>query len=252
LVGEQQLRFAHQRAGQRHPLLLAAGELARPGALTPGQADLGQRFAALGAGAAAAQAEDDVAQHPLPRQQARVLEDDRDLLGHVDHARAGDTVVEPGQGPQQRRLARAAAAQQRHELAGTDLQVQFGQDFAAVEGPRQALGARPGGRDQSSSVRRHDSALLCTSRTTPSETRPSSPYRTRPTMMTSVCPYEPANCIVYPMPAVALTCSTTTRESQAEVTANRMPSRKPGSAPGRMILPTNGPCPNRRVSASSA
>ena len=51
----------------------------------------------------------------------------------------------------------------------------------------------------------------------------------------------PARVIMWPMPLVALYCSTTTRPSSDEVTANRMPSRKPGSAPGSTTCRMNSP-----------
>ena len=44
---------------------------------------------------------------------------------------------------------------------------------------------------------------------------------------------------MWPMPLVELICSTTTRASSAEVTAKRMPSRKPGIAPGSTTVRTN-------------
>ena len=70
------------------------------------------------------------------------------------------------------------------------------EDHPVPEPSGQALNTYRAGCGQSASVRRHDSALLCASRTTPSDSRPSSPYRTSPTMITSVWPYSRASSIM--------------------------------------------------------
>ncbi len=99
--------------------------------------------------------------------------------------------VQAGQGAQQGALAGAAAAEQGDELAGRQLQVQPVEHRPLPVDAGQALDA-----GQLASVRRHDNALLSTIRTAASENRPSSPYRTRPTRMTSVCPYVRARSIM--------------------------------------------------------
>ena len=124
LVGEQELGVADERAGQRRALLLTAGELVGPGLLAAGEADLGERLHAALGGVGRTQAEGDVVEDALPRQQPGVLEDDRHLLRDLDAAGAGDAAVEAGERAQQGALARAAAAEQGHELAGRDVEVE--------------------------------------------------------------------------------------------------------------------------------
>ncbi len=177
LVGEQQLGVADQRAGQRGALLLTAGQLVRPRLLPAGEADLGERLLAPLAGVAGAQAQDDVVEDPLPRQQPRVLEDDRHLLGHLDATRAGHAAVEAREGAQQRALAGAAAAQQGDELARRDLEVEAVEHATGLVEAAVQVGD-PDRRSpllaQLASVRRHDSAFLSMKRTTASAVTPSS------------------------------------------------------------------------------
>ncbi len=155
-----------------------------PGPLPALQPDLGQGRPAALAGPGTRQRQGDVGQDPLPGQEPGVLEDHGDALGCVDVPGPGHPVVEPGHRPEQRALSRTAASQQGDELAASDVQVHPAQDRASVEAAGQTaypdrggLGGqgRPLGRGsqgQPSSVRRHVSALLCTSRTSPSSSRP--------------------------------------------------------------------------------
>ena len=122
-------------------------------------------------GVGAAQPEADVGRDPLPRHQPRLLEGHRrasrctaDLAGHL--------AVEPGQGAQQRGLARAAAPDQRDELAGRDVEVEPVEDRRGRRRPGTARGPgdrppagrspgavpRPGRRGAS---RRHEAAAPC-------------------------------------------------------------------------------------------
>ena len=166
-------RVADQRAGQRGALLLTAGELVRPRPLAAGEADLGERLRAALGGVAGPQAQHHVVEQALPRQQPRVLEDDRHPLGHLDAAGAGHAAVQPGEGAQERALAGAAATEQGHELAGGDVEVEAVEHAtrlveAAVQVPD------PDRWGQLASVRRHDSAFLSMSRTTASAVTPRS------------------------------------------------------------------------------
>src|SRR6266511_440636 len=91
LVGQQHRRLGRQRPGDRHPLLLAAGELRGPVQQALGEAHglqgLGGAPAPLGpAEPAVDQREADVAERRGPRQELEVLEDEADHL-----------VAEPGQ-----------------------------------------------------------------------------------------------------------------------------------------------------------
>jgi hypothetical protein len=137
LVQQQHRRLQHQRPGQRHPLLLAAGELRRPAALEPLQPDQLQRRGDPAPGLGArhvleAQAEGDVVVHVHEREQRVALEDGVDLAlvgrgaGHVDPVEedaAGARLLEPGDQPQGGRLAAAGGSQQGEQLAAVHLQV---------------------------------------------------------------------------------------------------------------------------------
>src|SRR5690606_42164907 len=67
---QQELGFARQGPGQRHALLLAAGELVGPGPLAAGQLDLRQGLGPALESVGRVEAEHDVVEHPLPGQQA--------------------------------------------------------------------------------------------------------------------------------------------------------------------------------------
>jgi hypothetical protein len=169
LVGEQQGGLAHERSGQRDPLLLPTGQLVGPGAFAAREPDLGQRRPAALPGGRPVEAEHDVVEHPGPRQQPRVLEHDRALGRDLQLAGPRHAVVELGEGAQQGRLPGSAAAEQRDELARPDLQVHAVEHRASVEAPGEPSG--PHSR-QLPSERRHDSALLSAARTTRSPTSP--------------------------------------------------------------------------------
>src|SRR5215203_4160906 len=81
LVEEEHLRLGHEGAGDRDPLLLAAGQLARPAAGMLDEPDAGKRVpdpvAALGGGAVV-EPEADIVGDGQPGQEARLLEHDPD------------------------------------------------------------------------------------------------------------------------------------------------------------------------------
>ena len=170
-VGEDHLGLLGQRTGDRHPLLLAAGE--RRGALRGalGQADAlqcGHGLALLlvaehaqrsaPARHAPEKAEQDVVQHAEAVDQVELLEDVADvgaqaaylavqLAGglhlaaeHLD-APAGGAVAagQAGQVAQQRGLAGTGRADQRHHLARLYRQAQVEQRLLAGEGLVQSL-----------------------------------------------------------------------------------------------------------------
>nr|BFE70746.1 hypothetical protein GCM10020092_040470 [Actinoplanes digitatis] len=165
-VGEQQLRFADQRARERGPLLLTPGQLVRPRAFPPGESDLLERLPATVGGVRAAQPEGHVVQDPLPGQQPGVLEDHRHLLRYGDPPVPGDVAVQAREGPQQGALAGAGAADQGDELAGGDVQVESVEDPAVrVEAAVQVADADREFGGQPSSVCRHASAFLPVRRT---------------------------------------------------------------------------------------
>ncbi len=100
LVGQQELGAADDGAGQGHALLLAAGQLMRPGALASAELHLGQGLTAACADVGSAKPQHHIVEHALPGQQAGVLEHHRDALGHGDLAGAFGLMVEVGQGAQ--------------------------------------------------------------------------------------------------------------------------------------------------------
>ena len=131
LVEQQHLGAVGERAGQRHPLLLAARELARHAPAEAGEADeLEQLVApppALGlAGAAHAQRELDVLGDGHLAEEGVALEDEADAAplrrraGHVAAVEQHAPAVGVGEArdhAQQRALAAAAGAQHDAELA---------------------------------------------------------------------------------------------------------------------------------------
>ena len=142
LVQQQDRGLHHQAPGQRHPLLLAAAQLARIARVEPGQVDQLQHARDPGANLRARdaphiQAEGDVVVHALVGPHRVVLEHHPHAAplgrhhagrrGERDRADPDGALVgrhEPGDQAEQRRLAAAARAQQRHELVVLDLQAQ--------------------------------------------------------------------------------------------------------------------------------
>ncbi len=138
LVEEEQPGLAHDRARQRHALLLAARELTGPaveqmvdldarGRRAHGALDLRPRRADH------AQREADVLGDRHVRVERVALEHHGDVaiagleardVAAVDRDRAAVGLLEAGDDPQRRRLARARGAQQREELARLDVEVQ--------------------------------------------------------------------------------------------------------------------------------
>ena len=138
LVHEEHARLAHDRAPHRHALALAAGELTGLALQVRRQlehlGDLAHPLVALAAlDLGHAQREADVVGHAQVRVERVVLEHHRDVaaLGRVvadvavaDVDGAGVDLLEPGEHPQRRRLARARRADEHHQLAVADLQVE--------------------------------------------------------------------------------------------------------------------------------
>ena len=131
LVEQQHLRPRHQRARDRDALRLAAGQFARPDARLVGQADAVERARDARIALrlrAVLEAEADIVGDGEPRQQARLLEDDADLLVRrgdrhaVEHDLALGRRVEAGDGAQQRGLAAARAADHHDDLARRDVE----------------------------------------------------------------------------------------------------------------------------------
>ncbi len=130
LVQQQHLRLVDDRAGQRDPLPLAAGELRGPAAAVAGQAHHGERLVDPLAPPRPrhpldAQPVLDVLGHGHVGEQRVILEHGVDVAvvrraeGHVLAAQLdapGVGPVEPGDQPQQGGLARAGRAEQREEL----------------------------------------------------------------------------------------------------------------------------------------
>ncbi|MCY1436768.1 hypothetical protein D9M71_529030 [compost metagenome] len=161
LVEQHHLRPHRQRAGDRHPLLLAAGKLRRIVIQLVAQADHLQQLHGPFAGLVARQAEDlhrrfhHVLQRAHVREQVEALEHHADLAAHPAHVafrRAHQLAValqvgqrlavdldhpavdalQGHQHAQQGGLAGAARADDRHLLVGADLQVQVLQHAEAA------------------------------------------------------------------------------------------------------------------------
>ena len=152
LVEQQQARVVHQRPDDRHPLLLAAGEPVRVAVRLVGQADPGQPLhrplARLGGRPLVhpGRGERDVAQHGHVREQVVRLEHHADPLPDLVRIdpRVGDVlavqpdraVVDLGEqvdAAQQRRLARAGGADQRHHLVFVHVQAQVVEHHRGAE-----------------------------------------------------------------------------------------------------------------------
>ncbi|MNO84811.1 hypothetical protein D3C76_761640 [compost metagenome] len=146
-VEQQQARPVDQRAGQGDALLLAAGQGRRPFMGAIRQPHFLQRLQGLAA-PVAGKTEADVVDHPLPRQQPRVLEHQAGFLaGRLQRRRTGQQraaarLVEPGQQAQQGALAAAAAADDGDELAGWNVQLDALQHFALAKGLAQTAGGQ--------------------------------------------------------------------------------------------------------------
>ncbi|MCY1215349.1 hypothetical protein D9M72_271920 [compost metagenome] len=138
-VQQQQTRLVDQRTGQGHALLLATGERRRPLICTVGQAHRFEGFQGTWA-PVAGQPQADVVDHPLPGQQARVLEHQaRFLAGILQRCRAGQQfatrrLVQARKQTQQGALAAAAATDHGDELAGRNQQVDALEHFTLAEG----------------------------------------------------------------------------------------------------------------------
>ena len=111
LVEQQHLGLRHQGAGDRHPLRLPAGKLARPGTGFFRKADPRERAGHLLApdiGGQIGQPESDVVGDAEPRQQPRLLEDDADFgmrrgdRDRIERHHAFARTIEAGNGAEQR------------------------------------------------------------------------------------------------------------------------------------------------------
>ena len=142
LIGQQDARAVDDGAGDRHALLLAAGEFVREAVFLAFEADGLEDLGHGVADDAAALADDlhgegDVGEHGFLRQQAEVLEHDADpaaepghapagdvgdvLAGHVDGAGGGAVLFEDE--AQEGRFAGAGGADEEGEFATVDLKV---------------------------------------------------------------------------------------------------------------------------------
>ena len=154
LVHQQQRRIERQRAGNRDPLLHAAGQRVGPKMAELAEShqldQLGDRRSVPGARRVEFAPQADVGLDIAPGQQCRLLKDQPDLFQALrfrrlvaedrDLSRSGR--LQPGDDPQQRGLAAAARSHQRDELAGGNRK-RGGRDCRQGR----AVGARVGQRD---------------------------------------------------------------------------------------------------------
>ena len=144
LVEEKDAGTAHQGAGERDALLLAAGEDRRPIVGALGKADIPKRGERRIAPAAAAR-DADIADDALPGEEAGFLEEHahrrmaRDDRLAVDGNSSGGRPVEPGNQPEKRRLANARAPDRREELAGRHGEIELGEHAAIAEALRNGI-----------------------------------------------------------------------------------------------------------------
>ena len=179
LVGQQHLRAAGQRPGDRDPLLLAAGQLARPlpGVLTEPddvQHEPDPLLPLLRGHPGDPQRHPDVLRRGQDRDEAERLEDERHrrpaelhplVFGHRGHVPAIDPhlaavrQVEPADDVEQRGLPRPRPAAQRHQLPGPHAE----RDAAQRPGGGPAAAERPDHVRHRQHVRRdqagHDESL---------------------------------------------------------------------------------------------
>ncbi|MNB90144.1 hypothetical protein D3C75_371970 [compost metagenome] len=137
LIKQQHFRFEDQRAGQRHALLLAAGDLVDKAVFKALQIHHGQRFLHPGFGLCAGYAEHlqavaDVLAQRHVREQGVRLEHHADIallngtMGHVlavDQDLPFGRFFQPRHQPQDRGFAAAGRAEQRHHLSLGDGEV---------------------------------------------------------------------------------------------------------------------------------
>ena len=137
LIEQQQLGLADEGPGDGRTLGLTTRQGLGPRVGMSGEADLfkgGQRSRPI----LGRQAEQDIVEHAGPGKEPRVLEHHGPSLR--DEHLALDAVIEARQCAQHGALARSAGAQQSHELAGGDEQVDPGEDGAVAEAPAKTAG----------------------------------------------------------------------------------------------------------------
>ncbi len=137
LVEQEQRRPVHDRAGERHPLLLTAGELAGPARRDVVELDEPQRLVRLRDGIrdpSAPQSERDVLDHGHVRKQRIALEHrvDRTLVGlHGRHVLPADQdapcrgIFESRDEAERRGLSASRRAEQREERPGRNEQIEL-------------------------------------------------------------------------------------------------------------------------------
>ena len=140
LVEHQHVGRADQRACEQHPLQLAAGEIRQLAIADPAGADVGEHaldLLVLGPPPELHEARDVDRDGAVELEALRHVADDETRLAH---GLALVRALEPQQHPHQRGLAGPVGADQRHDLARRDIDVDALQDGAAR--PRQPQRAR--------------------------------------------------------------------------------------------------------------
>ena len=148
LVHQDQPGSHGQHLGERDPLALAATQVAgipvaEADQIQPLEPDLrlGERFAALHA--MEGQAEGHIVARCLPREQGIILEQNAHLRAcEIGLDRARERLLQPDDGPQEARLARARRAHETHEAALVDGEARSFEDRFAAVGDRQITDAQ--------------------------------------------------------------------------------------------------------------
>eukprot|EP01022_Parablepharisma_sp_SALTPOND_P005681 TRINITY_DN1232_c0_g1_i1.p3 TRINITY_DN1232_c0_g1~~TRINITY_DN1232_c0_g1_i1.p3 ORF type:complete len:583 (+),score=222.90 TRINITY_DN1232_c0_g1_i1:13557-15305(+) len=254
-IQQQQARLAHQGTRQCHALCLATGEVTWPVIESTTQPDLFQRRLCERLADPVIEAQGDIAPERIPRDQARFLEHHGWLRRAID-ATAVDG-VQARQRAQQGGLAAAALAQQGHELATADAQVQpldhGALTIAAPEacylhgdlvdtGRMHGMHVMGGGAHHfplAAQLGCQASRRRSSRRAMASETTPMPAQMTMVSTITSVCRNSRASMASEPIPVLAAMVSAITSASQATASAQRTPARMEGKAPGSTMRRIN-------------
>jgi hypothetical protein len=122
LIRQEQVGIPDQRTGEGGALRFTAGQLVWPGSFSAGQTHFDERGPASIRYIVTSRAQHHIVENPAPRQQTRVLKNDRDPVWRLQLTRACDVMVQVGDGAQQGGFSGAATPEQCNELPSLDVQ----------------------------------------------------------------------------------------------------------------------------------